>query len=468
MKRPIILFLISAMLFLFNACMDRPDGLENKEPETKAETEYAPPPKDYLEQLALDPGYADFPDSLWCYQAPVMSDNDFVTAEEIVFNPDKPTDGRFISYNYMLTTELTISGELPVYADYSTLITEYPNVSYLTYPDGTREKLCPYEECRNDPYEPCTHVNLAHGLILGDWVYFTGANYCLAAPGNPRRSDENGCVNMLLRYSLTEHRIEKYLDLSGPVYQYFTAYGVLYLECRDPVSAMDYFILIDENGQIAKAPSVTRCTIPLSSYLYGTYGDQVIRTAYNLTEPEEFTLNNSGHPSIRGTAKEKLYLILQVSRGGSDSEESSEPHRTLITLDTNGNETVLLDGVYDIVVNEDALFVLRHEPSVAFTVTDRMGDERKYYTNSDGKVYRYTLASDGTINGTGEVVFDAASDASSDGEFLYGIEPYGSSIRIQTFFAPPLDNNNLPGTRFYLITDEGIREDGESLFHNYR
>lgn len=459
MKRIWILPLF--LLLLLPSCMDRPDQLDNTEPETEAETEYTPPPKSYLEQLALDPGYADFPDSVWCYQKAVIDEDDFISADEIKFDLDNPAEERFISFNYTRIVEFQLDEDAPAYAETTGYTTEYPNVSYLTSADGKREKLCPHTDCREDAYEPCTHVDLSNGKILGDWVYFVGQNFCIAAPSNPNRG-ENGYVNMLLRYSLTEHRIEKYLDLPDAVYNPFTAYGVLYLEVSDPISGTNYFILIDEDGNAAKAPCVQNCRTPLDGYLWGTFGSKVRRASYDLNEQEEFTLKNAGNPSIRGSAKGRLYLILSVP---VDPENNAQAERFLITLDSKLKETVIISGVYDIAVTEDYLFILNHDTALAFSHTDKLGEERKYYRNCGNQVIRYPLASDGTITGEGVVVFDSAVDAAEEGEYIRGIEKYGGSIRIETFFYPPSEDSNLLGARFYLITPDGVREDGEGLRH---
>jgi len=446
-----------ALLLLLPSCMDRPDKLDNTEPETEAETEYTPPPKSYLDQLALDPGYADFPDSLWCYQKAVIDEDDFVTADEIEFDLDHPNEERFISYNYTRTVEFQLDENAPEYAEVMGYITEYPNLNYLTYANGKREKLCPHTDCREDTYEPCTHVDLSNGKVLGDWVYFVGQNFCVAAPSHPNRS-ENGYINMLLRYSLSEHRIEKYLDLPDSVYNCFTAYGVLYLEVRDPISGTNYFILIDEDGKCAKAPYVQNCRTPLDGYLWGTYGNKVCRASYDLSAPEEVTLKYAGHPSIRGSTKERLYLILEIPVDSDDK-------RSVVILDSKLKETVLLDGIFDIAVTEDYLYVLNYDMALAFSHTDQLGEERKYYRNCDNQVIRYPLASDGTVSGEGTVIFDSSKDATGEGEHIIGIQKYGDQIKIRTYFAPPSDESNLPGTRTYIITDEGAKEDGEGLYY---
>lgn len=452
-----------ALLLLLPSCMDRPDKLDNTEPETEAENEYTPPPKDYLEQLALDPGYADFPDSIWCYQKAVMAADDFVTVDEISFDLDHPEEEWFISFNYTRTVEFQLDEDAPEYAETTGYVTEYPNLNYFTTADGKREKLCPHTDCREDTYEPCTHVDLSNGKIVGDWVYFVGQNFCVAAPNHPNRS-ENGYINMLLRYSLTEHRIEKYLDLPDSVYNTFTAYGVLYLEVRDPISGTNYFILIDEDGKCAKAPCVQNCRTPLDGYLWGTFGNKVLRASYNLSEHEEFTLKNAGNPSIRGSAKGRLYLLLSVP---VETENNAQAERSLVILDSKLKETVILSGIFDIAVTEDYLYVLNHDTALAFTVTDSLGEERKYYRNCDNQVIRYPLASDGSVSGEGTVVFDSSKDATGEGEHIRGIEKYGDSIRVQTFFEPPSEESNLPGTRFYIVTEDGACEDGEELLNNY-
>ena len=63
------------------------------------------------------------------------------------------------------------------------------------------------------------------------------------------------------------------------------------------------------------------------------------------------------------------------------------------------------------------------------------------------------------------MVFDAYVDAAEEGEYIRGIEKYGGSIRIETFFYPPSEDSSLLGARFYLITPDGVREDGEGLRH---
>lgn len=465
-KRPCaFVFALTLTLTLFS-CSDRPAGLDETE-ETAPETEeYTAPPKDYLAQLADNPGYADFPDSVWCYQPALVSEEDFVTVDEIEFDPDEPTDGRFISYNYSRQVEFISEDTGDGY------ITSYPNVNYLTSPDGRRTKLCPYDDCREDTWEPCTHINLDGGWVLGDWVYFTGANRCIAAPNHPNRSDENNAVNMLLRYSLKEHRIEKLLDLPGTATPAFCAYGVLCLGVPDPLSGTRYFILVDKNSNAAKAPLILHCNTPCGGYLYGSYDGKLYRCSYNLTERTEIPLTHSGstlYPAIFGVSHERLYLrILDTAGDPKNSVEDQSGHNTtLVLLDTKGKETPLLDGVYDAVVTPNYLYVTMRDTRYVFSVTDIHGDETTFYANSGSQVIRYSLASDGTIEGDGTVVFDSETDAAAEGEYLHSIEPYGDSIRIMTFFAPPLEGNRICGSRMYLLTDDGIIEDGEELMRQY-
>lgn len=467
-KNLYLLVSITLLMFclLLSSCSERPDGLNETE-ETAPETEeYVEPPKDYLTQLADNLGYADFPDSVWCYQPALVSEEDFVAVDEIEFDLDTPTDGRFISYNYTRIVEFISEDTGDGY------ITSYPNVNYLTSPDGTRTKLCPYDDCREDAYEPCTHINLQENAwVLGDWVYFTGANRCIAAPNHPNRSEENGAVNMLLRYSLKEHRIEKLLDLPGTVTPRFSAYGVLYLGVEDPVSHTRYFLLVDQNDNVAKAPLVLHCSTPFGGYLYGTYGGVLYRCNYDLTERVEIPLTHAGGslvPAICGVSHDRLYLRILDNHGDVklSFEDQSDDNITLVMLDAKGKETVLLDGVYDAVVTDDYLYAAMRDTNFAFSYTTNSGEEQNCYSNSTGQVIRYELAADGTIKGDGTVVFDVKTDTTEAGEYLHSIEPYGDSIRIMTFFPPPSEEENLLGSRYYLITDDGIREDGEELMRS--
>lgn len=448
-----LLTLLLLSLICVTSCAERFDTPETEETET--EEEYVRPPKDYLTQLAENLGYADYPDSVWCYQSALVSEEDFVTLDKIEFDMNTPSPEYFISWHYTYTLEIKNES-----AD-GMLVTEYPNSCYLTSNDGERRKLCPYEDCRNDYSELCSHINLQYGQVAGDWVYFVGVNECVASPKHPNRSIKNGAVNMLLRYSISENRVEKLLDLPSNVIQLFSAYDVLYVNLTDPRSNAPYMLLIDSNDNVCKTDTLPHVgTIPSNGKLYGAYNGEVFCHTPAL---DEYTTISTTAASIIG--EHNGYIYLKHSDNGGKyvgaTQEQSEYKESVSLLSPDGTETMLFENIYDAAVTGGSLYIVTRTPP--FHVFDIEKINAQVFTNNDGKVLRYSLKKNGTLDGEPEIVFDTSLHTTESGEYLYGIDDFGNSIRVTTYFAPPLEHDNRCGMRMYILTDDGSREDGEGM-----
>jgi len=287
MKKCLIWLLLAVLLL--TSCSERPANL-TETVETAPETEpYIEPPKTYLEALRENLGYQDFPDSIHCYTEPLIHEEDFVAPSQITFGEEEK---RFISWNHMYELEID-AGE------YGGFIGTNPNGNFLTDAKGKRVKLCPYDWCREDVNEACTHVDLSNGAVAGDWVYFVGQNSCVAAPNHPKK-DRGGHVNMLLRYSVTDHTIEKVLDLGGPSFIRMAHNGVIYLRTMHSTANIDYTILVDgENGIAAKiSRNTTPDTVGYGDYLYEwQLGKGLVR--YTAAFEEEGVVYSDTNPDIR-------------------------------------------------------------------------------------------------------------------------------------------------------------------------
>lgn len=457
MRKFVFLLTALTLLLLLPSCAERPDIEETEETET--EEEYIKPPKDYLEQLAENLGYTDYPDSVWCYQPALVTEEDFVSIDKIKFDMSEPSPKRFISWNYMYHLELTHESSGGMW------ITEYPNSSFITTADGTRTKLCPYEECREDDGDTCAHISLAGGHVLGDWVYFEGGNECIAAPNHPNRSDVNGQVNMLMRYSISENRVEKLIDLPSYVSKIFSAYGVLYVEVTDPLSNVPYMLLVDSNGSVCRTKTLQNVgTFPANGKLYGVYNGELFCHTPAL---EEFATVTAAS-SVIGEYNGNLYLK-RTDTGGKYAgilDDQSAYRESVVLLTPDGKETVLLDNIYAAKAAGGYLYTVMHQPAVhLFDIGGESGE--KIFLNNDGKVLRYPLSNDGKIDGEGEVVFDTSLHCTESGEYIYQIDDFGDSVRVTTFFAPPLEDDWRCGQRMYVLTEDGAREDGEGMLSQY-
>ena len=451
-KTLILLILLTFAGVCLTACSDRPANLTETE-ETAPETEpYVEPPKTYLEALRENLGYQDFPDSIHCYTEPLIPEEAFVDSSQISFG--EPEE-RFISWNHMYNLEID-AGE------YGSFVDTNPNGNFLTEADGKRVKLCPYDWCRDDVNEACTHVDLSAGVVAGDWVYFVGRNACAAAPNHPKKS-KIGYVNMLLRYSISDHKIEKVLDLGDFSRIQLSYNGLLWISTTHPTANIDYTILIDgKNGIAAKLPgTIAPDTVGYGDALYRwILGKGLVR--YTAALEEEGVVYADTNSDIRENRKVigtcRRGILLQKRTENADGSATD----TITYITEKGKEAVLLKdhpvSFWD--TAGDKLYCQPHAPEERHVFNAVFGQNTREYTVSyagDVRVYSLTGGDSCTI------VF---TESMTPGEFLLYCQPYGDSIRISTI-SPQTEPGAYPMRRQYLVNNGKLILDGEEEYRSY-
>ena len=478
MKKSLIWLLLAVLLL--TSCSERPANL-TETVETEPETEpYIEPPKTYLEALRENLGYQDFPDSIHCYTEPLIREYSDISA--ITFDLESK-ETRFISYNDLYSLEIQWSdGEATL---------DQPNCNYLTEADGTRIKLCPYEYCRNDITELCSHVNLTNGKIIGDWIYFTGSNECIGAPAHPNREEGIlGKVNMLLRYSITENRIEKVMDLPGNASLDIAAYGVMYLSVwNDDLSGWQT-VLVDPENQIAAVHSYVSLhdAVPYDGWLY--YGC-LNRISPDLSEQETVAnYNHSLYIEFLGNSKNTFWFLVDCDAADDMKKAPKLYHNTssvgkrsyLLTYTPRDGFVKVLDHLSHAVLTNDSLYVTKRGNRQSFIVTeDRTTDPdhiaalslqdvsfpspEKFFVDTDGTVIRYALTASGKMDPDSGTVFCSEPP----GEYLNRITSFGNSIRMHTIlYANETENAHRIGSDYYYfernyLCSPDLRLDGESI-----
>ena len=471
MKKLTLLPLV--LLLLLTSCMDRPDQLDNTEPETEAETEYTPPPKSYLEQLRDNLGYFDGPDSIFCYVKPLVEKSDYITPEEMAYDLDREEETRFISCNHIYSYEVAfvnMDGKDDLFAR-----SDAPNIVYLTEADGTRTKLCPYEECRDDFYETCHHLvfPLSSALVYEDYVYFLGANLNAAAPNNPLREKhdlpELARVHMLLRYSLKDHRIEKVLDLPGYSAITCAGYGLIYLSTYDTYSNIFYGILYSpDDNTAAKFPNLYISRDSLTAD--GIYIPQDDGT-YRLYEPNLASYKEAERNPHRRWRKEAYRL------DGSDefvpfnsfSKMDNQAWR-LWYIDSRGREEIALEEITSCHITDDAVYMTEYaDARELYTYPEESWLYDYYetmYVNTAPCVYRYDLKPNGRIDPESKtVVFTEGIDTLSAEERIFEVHPFGDYIRVATVHPPMDGTDDRCVWRKYIVKDGTVTFDGEGLLN---
>ncbi len=469
MKKFILLLLLSMTVVLFFSCAERPDIDETEE--TEEETEYTPPEKDYLTKLAEDKGYHDFPDSIHCYTKPLIASSEYVPKSDLTFDTSDPTDERFLSCSYRYEMEIISGGD--AYID------EHANASYLTMPNGERRKLCPYQWCREEFEEKCTHIDLVSGKVIDNYVYFIGENTCVGSPNHPDRAQDNGNINMLLRYSLETHKIEKVLTLPGMSFIQFAAYGVLYLNVRDETRNTHYYLLLDcDNLKVAESSApyggigyhtITEDFIYYLDSNYRYERQTLYRCHPDLTEYEKIHEFQNGNYRLLGEYRGNLYLTREYNA----SDETTEPiKRTMfeavknlktdiLRLSRTGNTSVLRTDVFRAILTDGVLYTTDLSPRKLFDMKkpDGRRDETDlgFYTNCGTTITAHKLSLNGTVRAS-ETVFDETVHSSE--ESLLNIQKYGNSILAITATPPTLPNYAYVYHKYHL-TDETVVEIGE-------
>ncbi len=450
MKKNLLILLLAILCLA--SCSERPVNL-TETVETEPETEpYVEPPKTYLEALAENLGYQDFPDSIHCYTEPLIHEEDFVDPSQITFGEEEE---RFISWNHMFDLEID-AGE------YGSFFDTNPNGNFLTDADGKRVKLCSYDWCRDDVNEACTHIDLSNGVVAGDFVYFVGANFCQAATNHPQKGFTEK-VNMLLRYSITDHRIEKVLDL-GDLSRIRLAYnGLLWISTTHPAANIEYTVLLDgENGIAAKLPgTVAPDTVGYGDALYcWILGKGLVR--YNAALEQEGVVFADPNPDIRDSRRVigtcRRGIVLQKRTENADGSVTD----TITYITEKGKEAVLLKDhpVSFWYTAGDKLYCVPHAPEERHVFNAVFGENTREYTVPNaGDVRAYSLTG-------GDSYTTVFNESMTPGEFLLFCQPYGDSIRISTI-SPQTEPGKYPIRRQYLIKNGGLILDGEEEYRSY-
>ncbi|MBQ2725812.1 MAG: hypothetical protein IJF78_08905 [Clostridia bacterium] len=446
-----LLILLLAALCLVS-CSERPANL-TETVETEPETEpYVEPPKTYLEALRENLGYQDFPDSIHCYTEPLIHEEDFVDPSQITFGEEEE---RFISWNHMYELEID-AGEHGSFFDTN------PNGNFLTDAKGKRVKLCPYDWCREDVNEACTHVDLSNGAVAGDWVYFVGQNSCVGAPNHPKK-DSSGDINMLLRYSVTDHTIEKVLDLGGPSFIRMSHNGVIYLRTIHSTANIVYTILIDGENSIAAKISgdITPNTVGYEDSVYEwVLGCGLVR--YTPALKTDKVIFEDTNPDIRanrkviGSCKNGIVLLKRTENADGSVTD------TITYITEKGKEGVLLkdhpQASWYIAGNN--LYCVPHAPEDRHLFNAVFGtNTREYTVSTAGEVRAYSIYDTDSYT-------TVYTESMTTGEFLLYCQPYGNSIRISTL-VPPTSPGTYPLRRQYLIKNGSLILDGEEEYRQY-
>lgn len=450
--KKLLLFLLLPLLCLLS-CSERPSELAESM-ETAPETEpYIEPPKTYLQALAENLGYQDFPDSIHCYTEPLIREEDFVDPAQITFGGKEE---RFVSWNHMYNLEIDAG-------DYGGAFETNPSGNFLTDADGNRTKLCPYDWCREDVSEICTHLDLSAGAVAGDWVYFVGANSCQAAPNHPKKSSNTGKVNMLLRYSLAEHRIEKVLDLGDFSHIRLAYNGLLWITTTHPAANISYLILLDGvNGIAAKLPGdVTPDTVGYGDSLYcWILGKGLVR--YNAALEEEGIVFADSSTGLRNNRKVigtcRRGIVLQKRTENTDGSVTD----TITYITEKGKEAVLLRDhpISFWITAGDNLYCVPHAPEDRHLFNAVFGtNTREYTVSTAGDVRVYSLTG-------GDSYTTVYTESMTPGEFLLFCQPYGDSVRISTL-VPPTVPGTYPLRRQYLFKNGALILDGEEEWKQY-
>lgn len=437
------LFALFLCLVLLTSCMDRPPNIDETEEETQPETvnRDEKPDLTYLEALKAIPGYRPFPDSIFCYTDPLLTE--FVDADKIKFGK---VEERYISWHEQFNLIIESEG-------FGTWDDIYPKGNFLTYPDGTKTKLCPVEYCREFESENCAEIDLSHGIVSGDWVYFAEDNPNMGWNLNPRRSSTTFGVNMLLRYSIKDHTVEKVLDLPDWTQELFEYRSVLYLR------AGDYTYIIDGvNTRAAVSKErISGGAVGCGDYLYSwNNGEGLVRYNAGLTEREVVFADSESFRLLRGSVKDGL--ILQEIR---NSGKASEKHRISL-IDENGNETELLTEQPKSTwyVLENTLYQMPKGERLIFQSYDRFIDRTNdYYAYTTGIIYAYDI--DGTSLGEQRIAY---SEDMTPGEYLSTYFLQGKKIRVSTVLAPS-NPNEIALLHHYILRDGEWILDGEDNFN---
>lgn len=358
--------------------------------------------------------------------------------EDINFIMDYIEDDRFISCDEYYGAEA--DG-----ADRS------PRGSFLTYPDGTKEKICTDAACRNDPDAYCTHVNLVGGIVDGNYVYYMG-KFNNGRIENELTGSSLDYSNYLMRYNLVENVNEVIMELPWYASIVYSAYGCLYINVdqlmpgAETVNSRARTTVIYDKEQCIAAGIGFDCTwmyysSVMGEWLYYIAGSSFKRTKYDLSETE--IIDNSNNEYVYYDDIKRLNEQGFVVSFGARTLGAAK-NRVFFT------RLKLENMCYDIMNVDD-------KNKIREVITDVNGavlSDGYLYCIHGEEVYRYTLEYRGRISGEGEVVF-REEDSCKPNEHIKNIEAYGDTITVTTIF------NSGDVSRTFIITDYGAVLDSE-------
>lgn len=431
-------------IVLLTSCMDRPPNIDETEEETVIETvnREEKPDLTYLEALKAIPGYRPFPDSIFCYVDPLLTE--YADADSMKFGDEEE---RYISWHERFNLVIESAG-------FGTWDGFYPKGCFLTSPDGTKTKLCPLPYCREFESEKCAEIDLSKGIVCGDWVYFLADNPNMGWTRNPRRVDGVFEVWMLLRYSISDHIVEKVLDLPDISYIATAHRSMIYIGCGDRT-----YIVDGVNTRAAVSDErVSGGSVGYGDSIYTwNNGEGLIRYNAGLTEREVLLADAETTRTIIGSTENGL--ILEEIR---NRNKASEKHRISL-VDENGNETALLtDQPKSVWLIEDCtLYQMPRGERLLFQEYNRFIDRTDdYYNNTTGVIYAYDI--DGTELSEQRIAF---SEDMTPGEYLESCRLQGKKIRVSTVLPPP-SPDELKLFHYYILRDGQWILDGEDNFNS--
>ena len=391
----------------------------------------------YSNKLSFDGGFFNFVSKKDTQKNPLIKNSKFCSIEDIVFIPDYIEDERFISCE-----EYYNSGD--------ERYLRMPSGNYLTYPDGTKEKICMDAYCRNNPEEYCSHLNLMGGKVDGNYVYYMGKY------NNGRKTKSDGSFtsldysNYLMRYDLVENVSEVVMELPYYAGIVLSANGCLYIDVNvladgaESVSYRKISTVIYDKRNIRAAEVDFNCVdfydgVAMGEWIYYIKGNQVSRIKYDLSENETLDTGNSEYfyytydtryykTDVLGVAKNKVFCTKYAV---------ASANYNVVSFDKNGKLREVLSGVDGAVLADNSLFCVE-------------GD----------KVMKYSLEFRGKVIGDGEVVFSEVQSC-KPGEHINKIEKYGDTAAVHT----KCGNENY--SRKFIITENGSVLDGEGSTVDY-
>ncbi len=152
---------------------------------------------------------------------PLIGKNIYVSLKDIEFDFDFVEDDCFISLEGMYGYD----GESE----------HQPTANYLTYPDGTKTKLCPNLLCQMSNSEKCSHVNLMGGILDGRYIYYIGKyNNGRTDKVNTKTKTSLDYSNYLMRYDIAENENQCVAELPWYASIACAAFGCLYIFRDEP------------------------------------------------------------------------------------------------------------------------------------------------------------------------------------------------------------------------------------------